>query len=456
MKNLKVVGILHLRDVALKRRKIVIIGGNVGGLTAAANAREVDKHAEIVVLSKERHPPYRSSALTSLIATKTSRLEDLSMFSQRLNELKIRFLQGVEAFDIDSNERVVKARCIDANGSLSFHYDSVVLATGSSSFIPPIEGVERKGVFGFRTFKDALSISREARAGKSAVIVGGGFVGLEVAEALTKHGVKVTIAVRSRILREFVEPSLSMYLKERIERRGIKVMTGVSPKEIEGNKKVKCVKLDSEEIPAYIVVFATGVKPNIALAKKIGIELGKTGAIKVDPYMQTSIPEIYAAGDCTETLDALTGEWTYFPVGSVAANEGAITGRNAAGDRIAMKGVIRAQIDMVFGQGIVSIGHGSESARKMGVKVDMVDLSSMQHRFRFLHEYPAKIITAVNSKGQMMGAQVLSSRFAPLYAFTLFLAIQEHMTLEDFLDRWQHSLAAFTDLSMKRVLRKMI
>lgn len=439
----------------MKQRKIVIVGGNVAGFTAATNAREVNKHAEIVVLSREPYPPYRRSALSSLVATKSSKLKDLLMFSQRLNELKIRFLQGVEAFDIDTNERVVKAKGIDANCSLSFHYDSLILATGSSSFIPPVEGVERKGVFGFRTFEDALNISREARAGKSAVVIGAGFAGLEVAEALAKRGVKVTIAVRSRTLRQFVEPSLSMYFEEQIKRKGVKVMTGVSPKEIKGNKKVKCVKLDCEEIPADIVVFATGAKPNVALAERIGIELGKTGAIKVDRYMQTSVPKIYAAGDCTETLDALTGKWTYLPVGSVAAKEGAIAGRNAAGDRMKTMGFVRAQMDVVFGEGIVSIGHGSESARELGVEVNIIDLSSMQHRFPFLHEYPAKVIVTANSEGQMMGAQVVSSRFAPLYAFTLFSAFQRRVTLREFLDGWQLSLAAFTDFSM-RALKKLM
>lgn len=428
----------------MKEQKIVIIGGNVAGFAAAANAREVDKHAEITVLSREPYPPYRRSALSSLIANESSRIEDLFIFPQQIDKLQIRFFQGVEASDIDVNEKVVKAKDLGSNMSLSFEYDSLILATGCSSFIPPFEGAEKKGVFVFRTFKDEVSISREAHASKSAVVIGAGFVGLEIAEALAKRGVNVTIAVRSRILREFIEPDLSTYFEEKIKRKGVEVMTGVSPSKIEGNERATSVKLDDKKIPADIVVFATGTKPNVTLAKKIGIELSKTGAIKVNKYMQTSISNIYAIGDCADTLDALTGKWIYIPVGSVAARAGAVAGRNAAGDRVETLGVIRAQMDKLFGEGIVSIGHGSESAKELGVEVEIIDLSSMQHRFHFLRKYPAKIIATANPKGQMIGAQVISSRFASQYAFTLFLAIQQGMNIEKFLDEWRLPFAAFT------------
>lgn len=422
------------------RRRIVIIGGNVAGLAAAISARELDKHAEIIVLSRESYHPYRRSSLASIISVETLTPKDLIMFPSQLRNLRIRLLRGVEALDIDHCNRVVKARNVNIRRDLSFYYDSLVLASGSLPLVPPIEGVEKKGVFTFRTLEDALRISQEAKLAKSVVVVGAGLGGLEIVEALAKRGVNVTIAVRSRILRKLVEPDLSVYLRGRIEQKGVKVVTGVSPEEIGGKKKVEWIKLNNEKISTSNVIFSIGVKPNVELAKKIGLELGKTGAIKVDHRMQTTISEIYAAGDCAETPDALTGKWMYIPVGSVAAKEGAVAGRNAAGGEAEVRGVIRAQADTIFREGIVSIGHSSESARKLNVKTNAVNLSSMWRRLYRSQKRPAKIVVITNPKERIIGVQIISSRFAYLYAFTFFSAIRQNMALDELLDRWQHWL----------------
>ncbi len=427
----------------------MVIGGNIAGLTSAMSAREIDKRAEIVILSRETYLPYCRSSLASIITTQALRLKDFTLFSSWLSNLRIRFLPGIEALNVDPDERVIRARDVKAQKSLDFPYNSLVFATGSSVFIPPIDGVEKRGVFRLRTFDDALKISQHARAGRSAVVIGAGFVGLEVAEALAKRGMKVTITVRSRILRELIEPDFSLYLKKHIERRDVKVLAGASPTEIGGGKGVEYVKLDNEKVPASIVVFATGVAPNVEIAKKAGVKLGRTGAIKVSCRMQTSIPEIYAAGDCAEALDLLTGEQTYFPLGSVAAREGAIAGKNAAGTDVSTEGVIRSQMDFVLGNEIVSIGHGSETAKEIGIAVDTIELSSMGNCFHFLERYPAKIVVAINAKEQIIGAQVISQRFASMYAFNLLLAIKEGMTLSDFLKTWQPSLSAFTNFLLQ-------
>jgi len=451
----RISAVAGLGDVSVKRHRLVVIGGNIAGFSAAMGAREVDKHAEIIVLSKELHPPYRRSMLSSIVAQGASSIEGIYMFSARLHDPRMRFLLGVEVSDIKLEEKTVTIEDTRTEKDLVFDYSSLVLAMGGVSPVPSVQGVEKKGVFVLRTLEDALQILQTIRLDCSAhvraVVVGAGFAGLEIAEALARQGARVTIVIRSRILREFVEPNLSQYLKNQIEQKGVMVITGVSPIEIEGEKGVEYVRLeDDTKIPASVVVFATGVNPNVALAQKIDVELGKNGAIKVDRYMQTSIPQIHAAGDCAETLDALTGRWTYYPVGSVAAKEGIIAGMNALGSKVEFGGVIRTQMDMLFGEGIASIGHGSESAKKIGMKVDLIELSLMKSRFSFLNTCPAKIMVAVDPDDRMVGAQVVSDRFASPYAFTLLSAIQKRITLGEFLEKWQPSPVAFTNLLMKR------
>jgi len=433
-----------LGDVRAGRHRLVIVGGNIAGFSAAMRAREVDKQVEIVVLSKEPYPPYRRSMLSSIVALGVQSAEAVFMFHTRLHALGIRFLRGVEVSHIKPEEKTGTMEDVKTGRKSPFMYDGLILATGGFTPVPPIQGIEKKGVFSLRTLEDALHISQRIRADCNmparAVVVGAGFAGLEIAEALAKQGVKATIVVRSRILREFVEPNLSEYLINRIENKGVRVITGVSPMEIEGKKSVESVRLeDGTRIPASVVVFATGVNPNVRLAREIGVELGRMGAIKVNRYMQTSIPQIYAAGDCAETVDALTGRWAYYPVGSAAAMHGAIAGMNALECKVEFGGLIRTQMDMLFGEEIASLGHGSESAQKMGLKADLMELSLMKSRFSILCACPAKIMVAVNSDSRIVGAQVVSSRFASQYAFALFSAIHRRMTLGEFMEKWKRA-----------------
>jgi NADH oxidase (H2O2-forming) len=439
----------------LEKRKITIIGGNIAGVTAAINAREADRDAEITILSKEPYLPYCRRSLTSIVANPTSSLNDITVFSLQLNELKIRFLRGVEASDINPNKRIVKARRTETKKSCTFSYDNLILATGSTTFIPSISGVETKRVFSFRTFEDAVGISREAQWGKKAVIIGGGFAALEIAETLARRGLSVTMVIRSHMLRGLIEPSFSTYLEERVKQKAIELIIGASPEEVGGEKKVAYVKLNNgQKIPASIAVFATGVRPNVKLAEKVGIKLGDTGAIKVNRHMQTSASEIYAVGDCAEILDSLTGKWTYYPIGSVAAKGGAVAGRNACGENKKVEAVVRAQMDTVFGEGVVSIGHGSESAREMGMTVNASELSSMQNYFP-LDRLPAAVMMIENSKGEIVGAQIISRRFAPLYAFSLCQAIKERETLGNFLHWRRLPYTSITDpVEKKKLMQK--
>jgi len=419
----------------MRGRRIIIIGGNIAGVVAALNAREIDRKAEIHILSKETHP-YCRPLLTHIIAGQTIRLKEIAIFLPQLYESKIWFHPNIEVLSLDTKDNVVIAKNMKTKKNLSFKYDGLVFATGGSADIPIINGVEKKGVFSFRTFKDAVNISKLAKPGKHAVVVGGGFIALEVAEALKRRGVKVTLLVRSRILRQLVEPNFSSQLKELIERKGVSVITGCYPVEIGGQKMVEYVKLnDDRKMPCSIVIFATGVKPNVDVPKKAGIELGNTGAIKVDTHMQTSMPGIYAAGDCAEKLDALTRKWFYFPVGSIAAKEAIIAGKNVAGKEIETKGIIRTQMDALFGINIISIGHTSESARNIGVMAKTVELTSIQRRLRSLNTH-ALAMAIIDDKDRVIGMQIMASRFTSWYSFELLKAIEMGLTLNRFLDKW--------------------
>jgi NADPH-dependent 2,4-dienoyl-CoA reductase/sulfur reductase-like enzyme len=413
-------------------------------------ARSADQEADITVLSRERYYPYRRSMLSSVIAIGASSPRDISMCAKQLNRLNIRYQTHTDVRDLNPGEREVTIQDVNTGKKSVLGYDSIVLATGGFAAVPKIRGVEKKGVLCLRFFEDAMEILRKIRPGCNAVIVGAGFAGLEIAEALMRQGVRVKIVVRSRILRDFVEPSLSEYLKKQIEQKGVEVITGFSPTEICGTENVEYVKLENDtRIPASIIAFVTGVKPNVELGTKAGVELGETGAFRVDDHMKTSLSNVYSAGDCAEALDAISGIWTYYPVGSVAAREGSVAGKNAGGEDAKFDGVIRTQMDVIFGQGIASIGLGSESAKDFGMKISLVDLSLMKNRFKFLEDFPAKLLVAIDPKDRIVGAQVISTRFTPQYACTMLWAIQRRLNLNDFLRDWQPTMSAYTRIGKR-------
>jgi len=438
----------------LRKRKILIIGGGTAGLVAAYRARETNTEAEITVLSEELYLPYRKPSLSCVIKGTISRPDEIAMYPLHLLESKkIRLLRGVKAYRIDVDERTVNAKDVKTKTKKTLSYDALVLATGGYGFIPPVKGVHLKNVFTLRTFDDALRISEMAERGKSAVVVGAGFVALEIAEALARRDVKVTLIVRSRILRRLIEPDFSLYVQKKVEQSGIRILVGTDVEEIGGVKSVKYVRASGQKIETSMVIFATGVRPSVKLAERSGIKFGRYG-IHVDGYMRTSVPEIYAAGDCVETLDLITKKGTYVPIGSIAAQQGGIAGINAAGGSEKCEGFLRAQSDNVFGLEVSSIGHGSVTAKELGIKVSLEDMktpSTIGKRSYFQKKYPVKVKVSVDQKGKVVGAQVIGYRFTTQNFYALFQAIRERMTVNELRGIWKLPIATMVDFSMLKL-----
>ncbi len=426
--------------------KILVIGGNVAGLTAAMSAREEDAQADITVISKEPYGPYRRPAIPSLIAGEITCLDEAAMFSpDYLGAREIKFLPGVEAVRLDLKDHCARTRTTVSGEVEEVHYDALVLATGSTPYVPRIEGGDRVGVCTFTTYEAAQEIIRFAEQGSTAVVVGAGFVGLEIAEALMRKGLTVYFNVRSRILRRLLEPDLSAYLAQSFQRQGLRLLAGESIGEIGGGEKVEFVSLGGEQVPCSIVIFAAGVSPNVDLARAAGIELGNSGAIRVNNHMQTSARDVYAAGDCAESPDLATGGFAYRPVGSIAALGGGLAGANAVGRNRETEGFVRAQTDEILGQEITSIGHSSTTAHLSGVEVKVHDLTQMvndKEEMNLSRRYPPKVKVVVDTGESIVGAQVVAPRYAAQYSFGLLSAVLEHTPLAEFLRDWKLPLDA--------------
>jgi NADPH-dependent 2,4-dienoyl-CoA reductase/sulfur reductase-like enzyme len=416
-------------------KRIVVIGGSAAGMMAAIAATKQDPNAEVTVVTQDRIP-YRKPAIPALIAGYITDPAGAKIFSsETLTRYNVELICPAEVTNIDPKSKTIFILSNSEEEKLP--YDAAVIAAGAYPLIPKIPGSDKKGVCTFTTYEAAAKIVQAAKSANSAVVIGAGFIALEIAEALMHKGLDFYVNVRSRILRKLLEPEVSEFLTKKFEQQGLKMLTGEAISEIGGADRVEYALYKGSKIAANLVIIGTGVKPNVALAEKCGIELGPTGAIKVDNRMQTSAADVYAAGDCAESPDLGTGRFVYMPVGSVGACAGKIAGANAAGANQQTKGFLRAQADQILGLQIFSIGHSTTTAGELGLKVRGYDLSipqsAIKNRGADSFEV-AKILTDPHDR--VVGAQLVAKKHGSQFAWQLYKAVLQTEDRKEFLRRF--------------------
>jgi NADH oxidase (H2O2-forming) len=306
--------------------KTLIIGNGIAGNQVAFSIRDRDREAEICILSAEAVPEYDPCSLPYFLG---GDCDKKAVFRKKRTDYKrhrIELVFNSKVVSISPETKTV----VTETGS-EFGYDKLVLAHGGDLFIPPIEGIRIKGVFSCKQLLETQKL--RSHKGRQAVVIGSGAIGIEAAEALKKKGYEVVIVeLLGWILPALFDEVTAKRLEAAMEGYGIRVLTGEKVIKIQGTKKVSGVLTDKREIPCDTVVVATGVVPGVALAKTAGIATGR--GIQVNRQMETSVPDIYACGDCVETVDACTGEVAMFQLKHNAIEQGQIVARNILGDNI--------------------------------------------------------------------------------------------------------------------------
>lgn len=349
---------------------LLVIGGGVAGIQAAIEARNLQPRKSVALVTDEIMT-YSRPSLTAVISGAVSDVEKIGIFPhETLNKSGIQVLSGYNISEIEHSIHAVYLKKIGQEqlGSTSaVTYDKLIIATGASPLVPKTEGVGLRGVFTVRKFREALATSEFLSSGMTAYVVGAGFVGLDTAEALSHRKLSVTLVVRSRILRGILEQDLSQALVHRAQIRGVKILIGSTIERIEGNRRVERVVIGERALKSDVVIFATGVEPDTRLAKSIGLTIAKNCAIRADNKMQTGLNGVYATGDCSESLDFVSGKSVYRPLGSIAALTAKIAGANAVGVEKTYEGIIRRQYNKIFDTEIISIGLSVEEAKNLGI-----------------------------------------------------------------------------------------
>jgi len=420
--------------------KLIIIGGVAGGASAAARARRLSETAEIIVVERGPHVSFANCGLPYYVGGEI--VDEAALLVQTPEQLRARFNIDVrvntEAVGIDRARKVVALRCADGT-TAEEPYDALILSPGAYPLRPNIPGIDRPGHFFVRSVPDAVAIEKwvSAHPRGRATIVGGGYIGLEMAEQLAHRGMSVTIVEALPQVASFVDPELAAIIHRTLNEHGIVLHLADAVAEFEApafrkDAAASVVVLKSRtRIPSDLVILGMGVKPETSLARSAGLEIGTTGGIKVDAGMRTSDAGIWAVGDAVEVQHAVTGRPALLPLAGPANRQGRIAAENALGGNARYRGTFGTGIMRVFETVIGGTGANSHTLRAAGMQFDAVHLHPGNHANYYPGASPIslKVLYAPDT-GRVLGAQAVGRSGVDKRIDVLATAIQAGLTVE--------------------------
>ncbi|WWR14960.1 FAD-dependent oxidoreductase [Lachnospiraceae bacterium JLR.KK008] len=417
--------------------KVLVIGGVAAGTKTAAKLKRADRGAQVTVITKGREISYAGCGLPYYVGGLIAEPEELIVNSPE----KYAALTGVEvrtekeAVRLDAQAKTVMVRDVRTGAEEPVSYDKLVIATGASPAVPPVRGMELQGVFTIRVPGDAIGVRAYVKENqvKKAVVVGAGFIGLEMAENLQQQGVSVTVIdFAPQILPNILDPEMAAYGKKHLLKKGIRVITGTKAEEIVGEGQVMAVKTTAGKLDCGLVIMSAGIRPNTAFLEGSGIEMNR-GTIVVDRSMRTSLPDVYAAGDCVQVTNRITGAGQWSPMGSSANMEGRTLAQILTGTEKEYPGVLGTGVVKLPGLNCGRTGLTQEQARAAGYQVETV-LAVTDDK---AHYYPdaaffATKLIADRESHRLLGMQVFGPGAVDKMVDIAVMGINMGARLEDF------------------------
>lgn len=413
--------------------KLVIIGGVAGGATAAARARRISEKADITIVEKGPYVSFANCGLPYFVSRDIQKRSKLLLQTPEGFESRygVKVLTETEAVEIDRTGKKVMIR--GPEGVAFLPYDKLILAQGGAPVVPPIEGAGSPNVFTIWTIPDMDKIHEfiDSRKPASAVIAGGGFIGLEMAEAFSRRGVETSVVELLPRLMPMLDPEFGALVARRLEAHGVRVITGQGIKAV--HAACSEVELsDGRRLPAALVLLAVGVRPELTLARDAGLEIGKAGGLLVDDRMQTSDPDIYGAGDMVEIRNRVTGANARLPLAGPANRQGRIAASNALGLSQRYGGALGTSVVKVFDAAVASTGLTERAARAAGIDAGAAIVIKDHHAAYYpgARELTLKIVYE-RGTGRLLGAQAFGEEGVEKRIDVLATALAGRLTLKE-------------------------
>ncbi|MFA6455237.1 MAG: FAD-dependent oxidoreductase [Bacteroidota bacterium] len=412
-------------------KKIVIIGGVAGGATAAARIRRLDEHAEITVLEKGPYVSFANCGLPYFISRDIQRRSNLLLQTPEgfYSRYRVNVKTNTEAIQILRDKKSITAKT--KNGEEQIPYDKLILAQGGSPIVPSLPGITQEHVFKLWTIPDMDRIHKfiEEKKPAKAVVAGGGFIGLEMAEALHARGIEVSVVELAPQVMILMDSEFGAMIKAGLEQKGISVKTNAGISAIGANNVTLS---DGTEIDAAMVLLSIGVRPELTLAKSAGLEVGATGGLIVDEMMKTSDPDIYAAGDMVEIINKVHGKKVRIPLAGPANRQGRIAGTNVLGGKMKYRGALGTSVVKLFDKTAASTGLSEKAAREAGFDIGVSYVFKDNHVTYYPGGKPLALKIVYDKRsGKLLGGQAYGEAGVEKRIDVLATALHGKMTLED-------------------------
>jgi len=418
-------------------RKIVIVGGVAGGASAGARARRLSEDAEIIIFERDSFISFANCGLPYHIG---GEIEDRNaLLVQTPESMNARFNLDIriksEVIGIDVQAKLVSVKELDGGHEYTESYDELILSPGAVPIVPPIPGIDGDSVFTLRNIPDMDRIIRKINidAPRSAVVVGGGYIGIEMAEALIHRGIETTMVELANQVMPPIDPEMAVPLHQEMRRNGVRLQLNDAVEEVtESGMGMQLTMRSGNSLKADIVIMAIGVRPESSLAKMAGLDLGERGGIKVNSHMQTSVENVWAVGDAIEVKDYVTGLAAQIPLAGPANRQGRIAADNIFGRNSEYKDTLGTGICKVFDLSAASTGASEKLLASQGVAHEKIYVHGADHA----GYYPGA--TQINlklifdpSNGRILGAQAIGPKGVDKRIDVLATAIRGGMTVFD-------------------------
>lgn len=417
--------------------RLVVIGGDAAGMSAASQARRRRSSAELEIIALERSNwvSYSACGEPYYVAGYVEPLERLvARTPEAFAAMDIEVRTRHEAVAIDLDRRIVQVADLEAGESVGFGFDQLMIATGARPLRPPINGADLPGVYGLHTLDDAALLRAAADQGPgNAVVVGGGYVGLEAAEAFHARGWQTTVLTSGEaVLDRTLDPDLGGRVVEAMENMGIRVVTGTRVECINGGERASSVGCEGETHPAEAVVLGLGFRPEAELARQAGVGVGETGAVAVDDRQRTDRDGVWSAGDCAEARHFITGAPVNYHLGTIANKAGRVAGINIGGGEARFPGALGTAIVKICELEISSTGLRASDAAAAGMRAVVGEAQGTTAAGYWPAAAPMTIrVAAEEGTGRILGAQVVGGPGAGKRIDVFAAAIWSGMTAQD-------------------------